>query len=50
MSMKFGVLRTIYDARKRVDWMVISNENINIIFSLNSQENDTENTLRHLLE
>ena len=45
--MKFGLFRTIYNARKPADWMMISTENIYVIFSLNSHENGTENTLSH---
>ena len=44
ISMKFSLFRTIYDARKPVDWMMICTEKVYIIFLLNSHENGTENT------
>ena len=45
--MKLGLCWTIYNARKPVDWMMISTEKVYIIFSLNSHENGAENTLQH---
>ena len=43
--MKFSLFRTIYDARKPVDWIMISTGNVYVIFSLKPNENSTENTL-----
>ena len=45
--MKLGLLWTIYDARKPIDWMMISTKNIYVKFSLNSHENGTVDTLHH---
>ena len=46
---EIGLFRTVDNARRPVDRMIISTENIYVIFLLNSHENSTKYII-HMLE